>query len=109
MPLLKRLDLICTGCARLRILAEGAGRCVREHLYPEREIGADQTISTTCVPVPAGFAELLFELPKMFCEPGAVASGRQLARRPLGKLAERSGCRAIICQFPLPFFQKSTK
>jgi len=42
--------------------------------------------------VHAGFAELLFELTEMFREIRVyVASGRQLACRPLGKVAERSG------------------
>ena len=76
-----------------QILAQGAGDAALGSIsYAEREIGAHQTIHDLCIPVHAGLPELLFELTELFREIRVyVASGRQLACRPLGNLAERSG------------------
>jgi hypothetical protein len=93
VPFLERLHLVCTCRIRPQILAQDAWHAALGSIsYAEREISAHQTIHDLCISMHAGFGELLFELPEMFREARVyVASGRQLARRPLGKLAERSG------------------
>src|SRR4030095_14896101 len=93
VPFLERLHFVCTCRLRPQILAQGAGDAALGSIsYAEREVGAHQTIHGLCIPVHAGFAELLFELPEIFCEIRVhVASWGQLTRPPLGDLAERSG------------------
>src|SRR4030095_5065880 len=83
VQLCERRDFVCTRRLRPQILAQGAGDAALGSIsYAEREIGAHQTIHDFCIPVHAGFPELLFELTEMFREIRVyVASGRQLADR----------------------------